>query len=93
MEYFIITSAVVSGAIAPFVLWRLINTSFKMVDEWIKYSKNWRLYGKFMNPDHWFLREVNQCPNKDYINLKFENSASNGFVSIGVEKSKIRGFI
>lgn len=57
--------------------------------EHILYMKHHRLYSNFMNPQYWFFRGYEQCPNPRMLSFKFENSASGEIISIGIDKDKL----
>ena len=62
----------------------------RAADEAIMQAKFKREYCRYMDPEYWFFRKAEQCPNPDYISVSFENSASKEMLRLGIEKRDIR---
>lgn len=84
-SFYISGAVILSGAIVVG-----LHALFSAVYAAIEWYEHKRLYGRFMNPEYWHLKEVKQAPNGDYLQLVYTNSATRENITLGLEKAMLK---
>jgi hypothetical protein len=88
IEYGLTAFLITLGIVAPIIITLIVWSVNRGVRELLEDRKD--KYRRYMNPEYWHVRKVEQAPNPDYIQVHMENSASRELICHGIEKKHLR---
>lgn len=91
LEYRYTAFLVTLGILSPIIIFVITITIYGISKEIIQKRED--RYRRYMNPEYWFVRKVEQAPNPDYIQVHIENSASKEIICHGIEKKRLTGLV